>query len=129
MENKLTIDVNNLRLYNRYRIDVRLTRDDPENHPDIYTLTLPENEWQWCQYSYDYETETPEDCVLETVTEQEKRERYCSIDPSGGPYIALSENILSLWPQGRVKIDVTKIFEDKDTHRWCLKVKSLTILR
>lgn len=128
-EQKKTIDLNNLHLYNRYRVDVRLVRDDPENKPDVWRLALPDDEWQWCQYSYDYETEASEDCVSEEVSEEEKRERYCSIDPSGGPYIALGENILSLYPEKRIKIDVMKIFEDVESHHWHLKIKTLTVLK
>ena len=120
-------NLDNLRLFNRYRIDVRLVRENSETEPDVYTLVLPEKEWQWCQYSYDYETEASEDCMLEPITDQEKRERYCSIDPSGGPYIALGSNVISLYPTGNIRFDVLKIYEDAETKKWHLKVDNFTI--
>ena len=125
--NNITNNLDNLRLFNRYRIDVRLVRENSETEPDVYTLVLPEKEWQWCQYSYDYETEASEDCMLEPITDQEKRERYCSIDPSGGPYIALGSNVISLYPTGNIRFDVLKIYEDAETKKWHLKVDNFTI--
>ena len=128
MENKTTIiNPDNLRLYNRYRIDVRLVRENSETEPDVYTLMLPEQEQQWCQFSYDYETEAHEDCLCEEISESEKKERYCSIDPSGGPYIALGPNVISLWPSGTIRMNVFKIYEDSETKHWRLKVDNLTI--
>lgn len=126
-ENKIIHDPDNLKLFNRYRVDIRLVRENSEEKPDVYTLVLPEKEMQWVQYSYDYETEASEDCIPETVTEEEKRERYCSIDPSGGPFITLGSNVISLYPTGYIRFNVLKIFENPETKRWHLKVENMNI--
>ena len=125
--NKIVHDPDNLRLFNRYRVDVRLIRENCETEPNIYTLVLPEKEMDWLQFSYDYETEASEDYVPENVSEHKKRERYCSIDPSGGPYIALGSNVISLWPTGHIRFDVLNIYENPQTKHWNLKVDNVVI--
>ena len=76
-------------LYNRYKVPVSLKQISDSNE---FLLVLPEKEMYWVQVSYD----------LELVKDY-------SVDPSGGPYIALGENRLPLYPSGEINVNVESI--------------------
>lgn len=77
-------------LYNRYRVPVSLKQISEDSNE--FLLVLPEKEMDWVQVSYD----------LELVKDY-------SVDPSGGPYIALGENRLPLYPSGEINVNVESI--------------------
>jgi hypothetical protein len=91
------------KLYNRYKTDVRLV----EVEENVFKLELPKYEWDWVQYSYD------------------ENDVYHSIDPSGGPYIALNDNVLSIYPEGVLRLAVDKIWHDEKMDAWLIMCSSV----
>lgn len=104
------------RLYNRYRVPVVLRRLSDDS--DEYLLDVPKTELQWVQVSYDWDIKNNEDG---SVT---KTEVDYSVDPSGGPFIALGESRLSLFPSGEIVVDVESIRFEKGTG-YILKIKEI----
>ena len=88
-------------LYNRYRVPVSLKQISEDSNE--FLLVLPEKEMDWVQVSYDFEIVKDENGI------EQKIEKDYSVDPSGGPYIALGENRLSLYPSGEININVESI--------------------
>ena len=88
-------------LYNRYRAPVSLKQISEDSNE--FLLVLPEKEMDWVQVSYDFEIVKDENGI------EQKIEKDYSVDPSGGPYIALGENRLSLYPSGEININVESI--------------------
>ena len=106
------------KLYNRYRISVILKQ--LEDNGNEYLLEVPEKELQWVQVSYDLIVQKDEN------GEEQKIEKDYSVDPSGGPFIALGENRLSLYPSGELIINVEEIHYDKNKG-YILKISELSI--
>ena len=88
-------------LYNRYRVPVSLKQISEDSNE--FLLVLPEKEMDWVQVSYDFEIVKDENGI------EQKVEKDYSVDPSGGPYIALGDNRLSLSPSGEININVESI--------------------
>ena len=88
-------------LYNRYRVPVSLKQISEDSNE--FLLVIPEKEMDWVQVSYDFEIVKDENGI------EQKIEKDYSVDPSGGPYIALGENRLSLYPSGEININVESI--------------------
>ena len=88
-------------LYNRYRVPVSLKQMSEDSNE--FLLVIPEKEMDWVQVSYDFEIVKDENGI------EQKIEKDYSVDPSGGPYIALGENRLSLYPSGEININVESI--------------------
>ena len=88
-------------LYNRYRVPVSLKQISEDSNE--FLLVLPEKEMDWVQVSYDLEIVKDENGI------EQKVEKDYSVDPSGGPYIALGDNCLSLYPSGEININVESI--------------------
>ena len=93
-------------LYNRYRVPVSLKQISEDSNE--FLLVLPEKEMDWVQVSYDFEIVKDENGI------EQKVEKDYSVDPSGGPYIALGDNRLSLSPSGEININVESIELKKD---------------
>ena len=93
-------------LYNRYRVPVSLKQMSEDSNE--FLLVLPEKEMNWVQVSYDLEIVKDENGI------EQKVEKDYSVDPSGGPYIALGDNRLSLSPSGEININVENIELKKD---------------
>ena len=88
-------------LYNRYRVPVSLKQISEDSNE--FLLVIPEKEMDWVQVSYDFEIVKDENGI------EQKVEKDYSVDPSGGPYIGLGENRLSLYPSGEININVESI--------------------
>ena len=88
-------------LYNRYRVPVSLKQISEDSNE--FLLVIPEKEMDWVQVSYDFEIVKDENGI------EQKIEKDYSVDPSGGPYIALGENRLSLYPRGEINVNVESI--------------------
>ena len=95
------MDLKEYILYNRYRVPVSLKQMSEDSNE--FLLVLPEKEMDWVQVSYDFEIVKDENGI------EQKVEKDYSVDPSGGPYIALGENRLSLYPSGEININVERI--------------------
>ena len=93
-------------LYNRYRVPVSLKQISEDSNE--FLLVIPEKEMDWVQVSYDFEIVKDENGI------EQKVEKDYSVDPSGGPYIVLGENRLSLYPSGEININVESIELKKD---------------
>ena len=93
-------------LYNRYRVPVSLKQMSEDSNE--FLLVLPEKEMDWVQVSYDFEIVKDENGI------EQKVEKDYSVDPSGGPYIALGDNRLSLSPSGEININVESLELKKD---------------
>lgn len=93
-------------LYNRYRVPVSLRQMSEDSNE--FLLVLPEKEMQWVQVSYDLELVKDENGI------EQKVEKDYSVDPSGGPFIALGGNRLSLFPRGEIYVIVDSIELKKD---------------
>ena len=93
-------------LYNRYRVPVSLKQISEDSNE--FLLVIPEKEMDWVQVSYDFEIVKDENGI------EQKVEKDYSVDPSGGPYIALGDNRLSLSPSGEININVESIELKKD---------------
>ena len=88
-------------LYNRYRVPASLKQMSEDSNE--FLLVLPEKEMDWVQVSYDFEIVKDENGI------EQKVEKDYSVDPSGGPYITLGDNRLSLYPSGEININVESI--------------------
>ena len=109
--------IRDYRLYNRYKVDVRLVQVS-EDDDTLWRLELPEEEAKWLQISYDNEEVVHEDGTKEFV------EVDYSVDPSGGPYIAVGPNTLSLAIKGEIDINVESIkLENKKVFLKILKLE------
>ena len=95
------MDLKEYILYNRYRVPVSLKQISEDSNE--FLLVLPEKEMDWVQVSYDFEI------VKDENKKKKKVEKDYSVDPSGGPYIALGDNRLSLSPSGEININVESI--------------------
>ena len=104
------------RLYNRYRVPVVLRQLAEDS--DEYLLDVPEKELQWVQVSYDWDFVKDENGI------EQKVEKDYSVDPSGGPYIILGDNRLSLYPSGQISVNVESIRLEKG-RGYILKVNSI----
>lgn len=93
-------------LYNRYRVPVSLRQMSEDSNE--FLLVLPEKEMDWVQVSYDWDLVKDENGI------EQKVEKDYSVDPSGGPYITLGDNRLSLYPYGEIYIIVDSIELRKD---------------
>ena len=100
------MELREYKLYNRYRVPVSLKQMSEDNNE--FLLVLPEKEMDWVQVSYDFEIVKDENGI------EQKVEKDYSVDPSGGPYIALGDNRLSLSPSGEININVENIELKKD---------------
>ena len=100
------MELREYKLYNRYRVPVSLKQISEDSNE--FLLVLPEKEIDWVQVSYDLEIVKDENGI------EQKVEKDYSVDPSGGPYIALGDNHLSLYPSGEININVESIELKKD---------------
>ena len=100
------MELREYKLYNRYRVPVSLKQISEDSNE--FLLVLPEKEMDWVQVSYDLEIVKDENGI------EQKVEKDYSVDPSGGPYIALGDNRLSLSPSGEININVESIELKKD---------------
>ena len=100
------MELREYKLYNRYRVPVSLKQISEDSNE--FLLVLPEKEMNWVQVSYDLEIVKDENGI------EQKVEKDYSVDPSGGPYIALGDNRLSLSPSGEININVENIELKKD---------------
>ena len=100
------MELREYKLYNRYRVPVSLKQISEDSNE--FLLVLPEKEMDWVQVSYDLEIVKDENGI------EQKVEKDYSVDPSGGPYIALGDNRLSLSPSGEININVENIELKKD---------------
>ena len=103
-------------LYNRYRVPVSLKQISEDSNE--FLLVLPEKEMDWVQVSYDLEIVKDENGI------EQKVEKDYSVDPSGGPYIGLGENRLSLYPRGEINVNVESI-ELKKGVGYVLKINNV----
>ena len=95
------MELKEFNLYNRYRVPVSLKQISEDSNE--FLLVLPEKEMDWVQVSYDWEIVKDENGI------EQKVEKDYSVDPSGGPYITMGDNRLSLYPSGEININVESI--------------------
>ena len=103
-------------LYNRYRVPVSLKQISEDSNE--FLLVIPEKEMDWVQVSYDFEIVKDENGI------EQKIEKDYSVDPSGGPYITMGDNRLSLYPSGEININVESI-ELKKGVGYVLKINNV----
>ena len=104
------------KLYNRYRVPVSLIEEAQEN---IWSLNLPAEEMDWVQVSYDMETRKNEDGIEEQI------EVDYSVDPSGGPFMSIGQNKLSLYPVGEIEFMLKRIEYDKTNKKYLLEIEDI----
>lgn len=84
-------------LYNRYHFDITLSETGNEQE---FKLGVPEPEMKWIRIIYD--------------SDEDATDKIHAVDPSGGPFVALGANRLSLHPDGSILLSAHSIKESDD---------------